>query len=50
MDFREYKRAYIRLSRLNPRKNFKRDTLEEPAASIRQVGVKEPILIRWTSL
>lgn len=46
----EYKVDDIRPSRLNPRRNFNKDKLEELAASIGELGVKEPILIRRTSL
>lgn len=33
-------------SRWNPRKHFRQDTLDELAASIREVGVIEPIVVR----
>jgi ParB family chromosome partitioning protein len=36
----------IKSSKLNPRKNFDSDTLNELAESIRQWGVLEPILVR----
>jgi site-specific recombinase XerC len=50
MERTKYRLDDIRPSRLNPRKNFDPDKLEELAASIKQVGVKESILIRRTSL
>ncbi|MCI0339334.1 MAG: ParB/RepB/Spo0J family partition protein, partial [Acidobacteria bacterium] len=46
----DYKIADIRPSRLNPRKHFNKAKMEELAASISEHGVKEPILIRYTSL
>ena len=50
MERGEYNLEVIRRSRLNPRKNFNQNKLEELAASISEHGVKEPILIRYTSL
>jgi ParB/RepB/Spo0J family partition protein len=38
----------IQPNRLNPRRNFSKDGLDDLAASIRQYGVLEPILVRPT--
>src|SRR4030095_4581049 len=50
MDGTEFRIAEIRSSRINPRKSFNEDKLNELAASIKERGVIEPILIRQTAL